>query len=483
MSPAKPTLVRHTRLIGVLAACLWLCCGCAVGPDFVRPAPPALERYDSAPIPTQLSQAERLEQDWWTHFQSPALDRFVATVLSASPNVEAAEATLRQSEAERRAGAGVFYPSVTLGYSAQRERLSPARLGLSGASPVFNLYTLGATLAYSLDLFGGNRRAVEALSANVDLARYRLDAARLALAGNAINAAIAYAAYTEQIAATRHIIDAQRRQLALIEAQVDAGVLPASAALAQRSQLDATEASLPSLEVRAAASRHLLAALAGQAPSQWSATLPDWADWRLPSPLPLTLPSSLVRQRPDILAAEAQWHAASANLGVATANLFPSISLSASGGWTSNHASGLISGHNRDWSVGPDLNLPLFSGGADIAHRDSARAALDAARANYRQTVATAFSQVADVLSSIQHDTTAATARLDALQVNERAVSLLQATRASGVTAEVDYLGSEVQRDNARIAAIDAQAQQLQDAVALYVALGGGWSAAREGAP
>jgi NodT family efflux transporter outer membrane factor (OMF) lipoprotein len=454
-----------------------LLCACAAGPDFVRPPPPALARYDRDDVPAQVEPADRVDADWWRGFQSPALDRLVADALAASPGLAAAEAALRQSESDRRAGAGLFYPSVSAGYSAQRERTASQVLGVAGTGSVFNLYTLGATVAYSLDLFGVNRRTVEALAAGVDVARYQRDAARLALAGNVVDAAVAHAAYSEQVQVTRRLAALQQRQLELIDVQVAAGVLPRSAALAQRGLLDATLAALPPLQARAAASRHLLAALTGKAPSEAASSLPAWADWRLPGSLPLTLPSTLVRQRPDILAAEARWHAANAALGAAAANLFPRLSLGAGAGGASNHPGQLGASAGRYWSVGPQLDVPLFSGGADLARRDSAHAALDAARADYRQAVVNAFDQVADVLSAVQRNTEAAQARGDALKVSQRTLELAEASRAAGVLAEADFLAIAAQRETARLADIDAQAQRLQDAVALYLALGGGWSA------
>ena len=467
------TVPFSPRRLGALGLGLFLA-GCAAGPDFVRPPLPDVAQYDAGPAPAQVSEAVDLNADWWTQFHSDKLDQLVTAALADNPGLAGAEAALRASEADRRAGAGIFYPSVALGYSAQRERSTPARLGAGGVGSVFNVYTLGATIAYSVDLFGANRRLVEGLSAQVDEARYQRDAARLALAGNVVNAAIAYAAYREQANAAQRIVDAEREQLALIDANFRAGISPESALLAVNMQLQGSIANLAPIQARADASRHLLASLLGKAPSGSSLPLPEWGELQQPGTLPLTLPSTLVRQRPDILITEARLHAATAALGVATADLYPSLTLDASGGWASNRAHDLGKEPGKNWLIGPSLTYPLFTGGALTAHRDSTRATVDAAYADYRQSVLKAFDEVADVLSNVEHDGALRDARTAASAAAVRTVALAEATRQTGVIAEADYLTLVIQREAARMNAIDADALQLQNAVALYVALGGG---------
>ncbi|MBV8466218.1 MAG: efflux transporter outer membrane subunit [Burkholderiales bacterium] len=464
-----------TRSLSCSLALTTLLGACAAGPDFVRPQPPTATHYDPNTEPAQVELVDSAPQDWWRSFQSDAVDHLVDEALHHNPSVAVTEATLRESEAERRAGAGIFYPSVALGAGAQRQLSTPQKLGLGGTGSIFNLYTLGATVAYNVDLFGANRRTVEVLGAGVDEARYRRDTARLALAGNVVGTVVAHAAYEEQITITERMAADEQQQLALVTAQVDAGVLAESAALATRNQLDITRAALPLLKAKEAASRHLLATLIGQAPAEANSEWPCWADLHLPTHLPLTLPSTLVRQRPDILAAEAALHGATANIGVAAANLFPSVTLGATGGWVSSKANKLGAANGRYWSVGPSIEFPLFAGGADLARRDSAIAARDAALANYRQTILAVFDQVADVLSDVQYNTEAAAARTDALHANEQNLALSEATHAAGTLSEYDYLTTRIALDGARLAAIDADAQRLQDAVALYAALGGGW--------
>ncbi|MGA7180773.1 MAG: efflux transporter outer membrane subunit [Thiobacillaceae bacterium] len=480
-SVAANRLIRMVRAAALAAALA----GCAVGPDFKRPVPPQVDRYsaDADPLSTasvdgqaqHFASAAKVLPDWWRLFDSPDLDSLVKTGLKNSPTVATAQAILSQSEHNLRAGQGVFYPEVDLGFGFARQQLSPVRQGVSGPPTVFSLYTLSAAVSYALDVFGGERRMVEGLAAQVDVQRATAQATYLTLVGNIINTAIAGAAYRAEADATQRLIALQREQVAIVEAQADAGLVPAANVVAVKSQLAANEAVLPTILQQQTAAEDLLATLLGFVPAE--AKFPKLAleDIRLPATLPVSLPSSLVRQRPDILAAEANLHVASAQVGVATAALFPTLTLSANYGLSNPSLGDLNDPNGRFWGVGPGISFPLFQGGSAWAQKKSAEAGYEAALAKYRQTVLSAFAQVADTLQALAHDAQVAAARRQSLELSIEQRDLLAANHEAGIVDDLDWLVARQQVETARIAMTDATAQRYQDSVALFVALGGGW--------
>jgi NodT family efflux transporter outer membrane factor (OMF) lipoprotein len=465
-----------------VAGCL---AGCAVGPRFVRPEPPRTDHYASGADPAATAaadgQAQRLERgaqvvgDWWTLFGSPQLDALMAQAAADSQTVKAAIASLRSSEANLRAGYGVFYPQVDANASVTRERTNLARFGQQQASATFDLFTLSGTVGYALDLFGGQRRAVEALGAQADYQRYTLVATYVALTANVVNTVIARAAYVEQVRVTEDLVRDQREQVSITVAQAEAGTVPYASALSLRSQLAAVEATVPPLRQRADQAGHLLATLAGHLPSEWTAPTVTFSDLKLPAAVPVSLPSELVRQRPDILASEALLHQASAEIGVATAALFPSITLDASLGTSSTTLGGLFGANGTIWSIGAGLAAPLFHGGTLLSKRQAAIDAYDQALASYRQTVLAAFAQVADALRALEHDAEALDAQARSVAEAEEALRLIRANYEAGVASYLQVLVAFGQYHQARVAYVAAKAQRLQDTVALLVALGGGW--------
>jgi len=457
-----------------------------VGPDFARPEPPHVERYTSGSQPSATiaanSQAQRFEEgariasDWWRLFNSSKLDAVIKEAMANSPTVQAAQASLRQNQDNLKAGYGVFYPQVNAGFNAAREKVSQASLGGSSAnSTIFNLYTLMGTVSYTLDIFGGERRAVEGLQAQVDSQRYVVLGTYLTLSGNIVNTVIAQAAYREEIKATEDIVTLQKEQIRITETQFQAGTVPYSNVLSLRSQLAATEASLPPLRQLLSQTEHLLAALVGHAPAEWAQPQVDLADLTLPGDLPITLPSQLVRQRPDILTAEAQLHSASANVGVATAALYPSFTLSGSYGHENTALSNLLNNHSSIWNLGSNITAPLFHGGTLRAQRSAAVEGYNQSLANYRQTVLSAFEQVADTLRALEHDAESLQAQSQALNTAEEALRLVQVNYQAGLVNYVQVVIANDQYHQARTGYLQALAQRFQDTVALFVALGGGW--------
>ena len=468
-----------------LALLMGLLGACAVGPDFVRPAAPNVDRYTSRPQPVATVAADGQAQsfvpgaavaaDWWQLFHSATLDALVRRALANNPTLEAAEASLRQSQDQLRARQGIFSPQVSAGLAARREATAPAQPGSPAAGAIFNLMTLSASISYSLDVFGGERRAVEGLRAQVDQRFFERQAADLTLTANVVDAAIASAAYAAQIQATLALIELERVQLHAVEAQVQAGTTPYPALLSRRSALAAHQGALAPLRQKLSQAEHLLAALEGLTPAEATPPDLDLAALSLPARLPLSVPSDLVRQRPDILAAEAQLRMAGAEIGIATAAMFPSFSLNGTFGTTGSGARGLLSAGGRFWNVGPSANLPLFQGGSLWFGRQAAIDAFQQSQAGYRQTVLAAFTQVADSLTALEQDAAALATQVEARQNAAEILRLRQANCQAGLVAGLDVLDADVQWHQTTITYLQAVAQRQQDTVALFVALGGGW--------
>ena len=374
-----------------------------------------------------------------------------------------------------RSGYGIFFPSVDGKLGAARERYSPLDLGQNEPSTVFNVFTLSSSVSYALDIFGGQRRLIEGLHAEVDVANANEQATYLTLAANIVNTVVATAAYRAEIDATHQLIGLQKQQVDIANVQARVGTVPYSNVLSLQSQLATYQATIPQLEQKLAQSEDLLAALAGHVPAEWQAPVVHLEDLTLPRTLPVSLPSDLVRQRPDILAAEATAHAASANIGVATAALLPSVSLNGSFEAVTNSANRLFPGNGRSWSVGGDVTAPLFEGGTLWFKRKAAIEDYHQAMALYRQTVLAAFEQVADTLRGLDHDAQVLSAEDEALSTASQALHLVQTNYEAGIATYLDVLYADGQYHQAKIADLEAIAVRYQDTVALYAALGGGW--------
>ena len=461
--------------------------GCMVGPDFRRPDAPQTPRYTETPLepetvssPGTAGAAQRfltganLPDQWWSLYRSEPLDRLIRDGISDSPTLAAARATLRQAQENLNAQTGaLMYPAVDANLSATREKFSNASVGLPGSS-IFNLYGASINVSYMLDVFGGNRRELESLQALVDFQRYQLQGAHLALTGNIVTTAIREAGLRAQIQSTRDILAAQRDTINRVQRQYELGGAARLELIAQQAQYAQTEATLPPLENALALTRHQLATLIGRLPSE--AAVPEFSldTLHLPDDLPVSLPSELVRQRPDIQAAEALLHQASAQVGVATANLYPQITLNGSFGVQSNQLHSLFSGPSI-WSIGAGLLQPLFHGGQLQAERRAAIAAYDAAEAQYRDTVLQAFRNVADALRALEGDARTVKAQTDAEALARSTLDLTRTQYQLGGTSYVALLVAQRQYDLARLNLTVAQANRFADTAALFQALGGGW--------
>ena len=468
----------------VFMACLLA--GCAVGPDFQRPAAPGGgEGYTAAPLPLETAsapgaagQAQRfvpgqdIPAQWWTLFQSPALDQLVRDALLRSPGLASAQAALRQADANYRALSGsLLYPEVGAQLGVRRDKTSR----LEGEAGVFNLYNASVNVSYVLDAFGGNQRQLEGLLALVDYQQYQLEAAYLSLTANLVTTAIREASLRGQLQATGEVLDAQQRQLDVIELQFQFGAIPRATVLLQRNTVAQTGASVPPLEKALALTRHQLAVYAGRLPSEPGLPAFELAALRLPRDLPLSLPSALVRQRPDIRASEALLHQASAQIGVATANLYPQITLTGSYGALASSFPALLQGGSAVWGVAAGLAQPLFNGGALRARRRAAIAAYEVAAAGYRATVLGAFQNVADSLRALEADANALGQQAEVAALASESLALSTQQFKLGAISYLSLLDAQRTYQQARVGLVQAQAARYADSAALFQALGGGW--------
>jgi NodT family efflux transporter outer membrane factor (OMF) lipoprotein len=466
--------------------------GCMVGPDFKTPAAPTVKSYTETPLPNKTvstptaanagkSQQFVIGQDipgeWWTLFQSPTLNQLITHGMANSPNLAAAMATLKESQENLKAQIeSTMYPSVNGQLTGQRERFSATTLGATNApGNIFNLYNASVNVSYTLDVFGANRRQIEALRAQVDYEAFQLEAAYLTLTSNIVTTAIAAASFQAQIKATNELVQAHKQQLKIVERQFQLGGVSKADVLSQATQLAQTQATLPPLETQLSQAKHALAVLVGEFPG--NSQIPDFdlASLKLPTQLPVSLPSNLVQQRPDIRASEALLHEASAQVGVATANLFPQITLNGAYGYTANSPGKLFTKQANIWNYTGGLTQPIFNAGALQSQRRAAIAAYEAANAQYQETVLLAFQNVADTLRALENDARTLKAQKEAEIASKQALDLTQAQFELGGVSYLSLLTAEQQYQEAKIAMIQAQATRYADTAALFQALGGGW--------
>lgn len=451
---------------------------CEVGPDFQRPAAPTDTSYAPTPIRAgnqHLMVDRDIPGEWWQLFRSPPLDELVKNALAANPDLDAARAALRQAQENLYAGRGALFPTVSAGIQPERELLSGAEFGNPREHLTFSLVTSSLNVSYGVDVFGGTRRQLESLGAQVDYQRFELEAAYLTLTSNVVVAAIQEASLRGQIAATRDIIADQQHELDLVHNRFGLGAASRADELTQEAQLAQTKATLPPLEHQLAQTRDQLTALAGKMPSHEIAETFDLAALTLPVELPETIPSKLIDQRPDIRSAEAQLHAASAQIGVATAAQLPQFNIGASAGYLSTGITNMFDPTFGTWSIMGGVTQTLFDAGTLLHKKRAAVAAFDQIAAQYRSTVIKAAQNVADALHALQSDADA----LNAQNAAERsAFASLDLARRQYALGAIDYLtllNAQRTWQQARINLVQAQAARYSDTAALFQALGGGW--------
>ncbi len=481
-------MTRDKLALAAALASALLLAACEVGPDFTRPAAPAAAGYAPAPLaektasaPVAAGEAQRIVADldipgqWWTLFHSEPLNRLIDDALKTNPSLEAAAAALREAKENVYAQEGSFFPTVSAGGSATREKISGASFGLPGESGVLGLTTATLNVSYALDVFGGLRRQAESLEAQAEYQRFELEATYLSLTANLVVAAVTEASLRGQIAATQDIIRIEGDQLGVVRRQLTLGGASKADVLQQEAALAATQAALPPLQKQLAQERNALAALAGRFPNDDGPAKFELASLALPRDLPLSLPAKLVEQRPDVRAAEAELHAASAAIGVAAANQLPQFNLSGQIGTSSLGFDKLFSPGTGIWSLGGSVAETLFDAGTLAHKKRAAVAAFDQAAAQYRSTVLAAFQNVADALRALASDADAVKAEAEAERSAKDSLALAQSQYQLGAVNYLTLLNAEHTYQQALINLVAAQASRFSDTAALFQALGGGW--------
>lgn len=465
--------------------------GCAVGPDFEKPAAPSVTGYTAPgektlPVGAEggegqyLALGEKAVADWWTLFHSPKLDAVVREAVANNHSLEAARAALAAAAEQVNAAAGALYPHLdaSAGYGRQKQNL--ASFGFRVPPPIFNFYALGAALNYPLDIFGGTRRQIESLEAEAEAESGRLSAIYLTLVGNAAAQSVAIASTRAQIGALEEVVASDEKNLRLVRQAEARGLVANLDVLSAESQLATDRTLLPPLRQQLGIARHALAVLVGKSPAEWTPPEFDLGDFTLPRKLPVALPSALVHERPDIRAAEAMLHAASARVGVATAKAYPSLTLTASAGTGAFTTGKLFTSAFEGWSGGAGILAPIFEGGSIEAGRRAAVAGFNAAVATYQQTVAEGFAQTADRLQALLHAQQELEEQGNALGYAKKALGLARLSYEAGQAGILQVLESERQYGQARLGHARAEAQLFTDAIQLFVATGAGWENAIE---
>ena len=475
------------RPLLVLAAFAVLA-GCTMGPNFQPPDPPKAQAYLPDQPPEFVAggidggEAQRIVDgldipgQWWAVFQSSELNGLIETALRANPDIKAAAAGLRVAQEAARAQRATLFPTVQAGFGASANQV-PTVLSAPTADNnySYSLYTLGLTLSYNLDLWGANRRQIESLDALAEAQCFQLEGAYLSLASNVVAAAILEASLRAQIEATERIIAAQRNTLGILNQQSGLGAVTGADVAAQQAALAQVEATLPPLQKALAQQRNLLAALTGRLTDQALAERFKLADLRLPQELPLSLPSKMVEQRPDVRAAEANLHSASALVGVAIANQFPNIVLNAGINTQSLSTATLFGPGLAGSVVGGNALQTIIDGGALAARKRAAQAGLEQADAQYRSTVIGAFRNVADTLRALEYDALTLKAAVAAEQATLTSLTIARRRLELGDTTYIFVLTAELAYQQASLLRVQAQASRYTDTAALFQALGGGW--------
>ena len=464
--------------------------GCAVGPNFKAPPPPSVEGYLPQPLPAQTASADTpggeaqrfvtgmvIPSDWWTLFESTQLNALVQRAFRSNPTIASAQAALRQADENYYAQRAAWFPTVQAGYSLQRQRNAVGTLAptLSSGESIFNLHTAQVSVSYVLDVFGAVRRQTESMRSLADAQRYQLEATYLTLATNVATNAIQVAAVRAQLAATHDIVRSEREALQILQKQYELGSIAYTDVMAQEATLATAEATIPALQKQLELVRHQLATLTGRFPAEAAPEEFDLGTLRLPRDLPVSVPAQLVRQRPDVLAAEAQLHSASAEVGVASANLLPQITLTAAQGGAATQLGQLFAAGHTFWSGGASLTQALFEGGALLHRERAARAGLDQAGAQYRSVVLTAFQNVADSLTALQLDAQALNDSVRAATAAEQSLITVRRNVELGSTGYLALLNAQQTYQQAVLNLAQARANRYSDTAALFQSLGGGW--------
>ncbi len=461
---------------------------CAVGPDFAVPPAPPVSGYTPEGRPAATTSVDiaggaaqkfdigrDIPGEWWKVFHSRELDGLIAEALQANPSLQAAQAALWQAKENLYAQEGHLMPSLDANASATRQQFSPAEFGQPGSPLIFNLFQTTVNVSYTPDVFGGQRRLIETQAALADYQRFQLEATYLTLTSNVVTAAVQEASLRGQIDATLEIIKSETDQLTVVRNQFDAGAASRTDVLTQQSAVATTQATLPPLQKQLEQQRHLLLTLIGRFPNDARNDHITLMSLRLPTDLPLSLPSQLVEQRPDVRASQAQLHQASAQIGVAIANRLPQFTLTGDYGSAAVTTAALFTPSALIWSAAASGTQPIFHGFTLLHQQRAAEAAYDQAGAQYRSTVLTAFQNVADALRALQFDAATLKAQRAALRDASETLDLARGQYRLGAITYLILLNAQNSYQQARLAVVQAQAARYADTAALFQALGGGW--------
>lgn len=489
----SPPLASSRALLAALAVASLTLAGCAAGPDFKPPPPPGIDGYTAQPLAATVAtpnvaggEAQRFDVgadipgDWWNLFHSQPLSALIARALHNNHDLKAAQAALRVAQEDVLAQRGSFFPSVSAEFDASREKASNILAPVPNFPAVpqefeYNLFTPQLSISYAPDLFGLNRRTRESLKAQEQAARFQMVAAWTTLTSNVVVSAVQEAALRQQVRATRKLVDLEKHSLAILQLRLQKGDASKLDVAAQQTQLAQTEAGLPVLVKQLAATQHALAVLVGAFPSEAPTDSFALVDLHLPEDLPVSLPSKLVAQRPDVRQARANLHAASAAVGIAAAERLPQIELTANAGSTALAISKVFTSGTGFWGVTASLTAPIFEGGQLMHQERAAKAAYVEAAEQYRGTVLAAFQNVADTLVALDQDAKALQAAAAAERAAQATRELSQLQLRHGYIGTFELLAAQQAYQQARIALIAAEANRFADTAALYQALGGGW--------
>ena len=481
------------RLLFMALACSWMTGGCAVGPDFKQPAAPTVSDYTTQSLATtatttnaaggeaqHFSPGADIAGDWWTLFHSRALNELIELSLTNNPDLKAAQAALSVARENVLAQRGAYFPSVSAGFSATRQKQSSVLAPVPNFPVVpnefqYNLFTPQVSVSYSPDVFGANRRSMESLQAQEQAVRFQMIATYTTLTANVVVTAIQAGALQMQIDATRQLVDLNSNMVEILRYQFTKGYASRLDLAAQESQLAQVIATLSPLVKQEGQMRDQLAVLAGRFPNEAPADSFDLASLQLPEEIPVSLPSQLVAQRPDVRQAEANIHAASAQIGIAIANRLPDITLTANAGSSALAIDKLFTSGTGFWGLGAAATMPLFQGGTLLHQERAAKAAYLEAAEQYRSTVLTAFQNVADTLTALEQDADALKAAATAADDAKITLDLSQRQWKDGYISYLALLAAEQAYQQTRINLVQAQANRYADTAALFQALGGGW--------
>ena len=471
--------------------CAGLLSACAVGPDFKQPDPPKVSSYTQETLSKNLvttpgisggevqefSQGADIEAEWWSLYQSPELNALIKKALQQNPSLGAADAALRSAQENVNAQiGGQYFPAIGLNGGASRQQVPNAAFGLSnGGTNIYNLYNTTANVSYKLDVFGGARRTVENARAQAEFQQFKLEGAYLSLTSNTVTTAIQEAALRAQMQSTQEILTAQTDLANRTEKQLAIGSVSKVDVTSQKSLVSSTQVDLFTYERNLAFARNQLAVYTGELPANANIAKFNLDSLRLPKKLPLSVPSNLVRQRPDVRAAEANLKATNALVGVATANLLPQINLSASIGSEALTTGALFGPNAALWSIAGGIFQPLFQGGQLLAQRRGAMANYEQAVYQYQATVLTAFQEVANALRALETGAQVLKSATEAERFAYETLDLVQQQYKLGTASYLSVLFYQNQYQQAKVKSVTAQATRFSDTAALFAALGGGW--------